>query len=345
MWSIIFCLRIIGVVFFVIFIFLIAVTLYLLISPFTYRGGVSRESDGLELWFAVHDWLSIGRFEIGYENGKKKYCLHILWGLIRRKSDDTEEQEDSESSRIHTEAYEEQDPIDSSDSLGEEEVFRSPEACQEEETSMRSDISPEGDSSTRQDSSMEQDSLTKQDELEKEGSSEPVRELSKNSDGDETDTFPDAEILREPRESDQRIREPRPPREVGEKPLRSKETSRFGRILQMVLHPGNRRAVRFLWRHGLKIVGRVLPHVEEADTCFALGEPDLTGEILGVIAMCPSVHKDSVSIRPDFTSDDPYLEGRISLCGRVRMYYIAFFGLQILFSKDCRRLYRQIRSL
>ena len=85
--------------------------------------------------------------------------------------------------------------------------------------------------------------------------------------------------------------------------------------------------------------------MEEADIGFALGEPDLTGEILGVIAMCPSVHKDSVSIRPDFTSEDPYLEGRISLCGRVRMYYIAFFGLQILFHKDCRRLYRQIRSL
>ena len=151
--------------------------------------------------------------------------------------------------------------------------------------------------------------------------------------------------FRPPREPDQRIRPPRPPRPPGEdvKPKRPK--SRLEKMRYILTYPGNRKAFAILYRGAVHVLYRIRPRIKMADIRFSTGWPDHTGELVGALSLCPGVYEESVAIRPDFESEKPYATGMGELYGRVQLYYIVFFALRVFLSRDCRKLYRQVRQL
>ncbi len=329
MWIIILCLKIFGIVLFAILLLLLIVALYLLFAPFSYRTIFARENDKISLWLIVNDWLSIGRIKVGYEDGKKKFQVSLLWGAIRRNTTDTVEEDD----QIHKENFAGMDQSEKpvSENAAIEENAAHLETEDYDSVSKVEDVGGEWEQSETDDGNQNVRDVVKQ-----------IDANTNVLEATDEDTLKEPE---EPKEPDQRMREPRPPRETGDPPSQTKEAGRLAKMKKLIAHSGNQRAFRLLCRGSIKILFRIKPVFEETDTQFALGEPDLTGELLGVIAFCPSVYNDNVSIKPDFSSDKAYFTGKISLKGSLQLYYIVFFALQVLLNRDCRRLYRQVRNL
>ncbi len=346
MWIIIFCLKIIGVVLLIALLVLMLAVMYLLFAPFTYSGIVLREDGKLGIWLVAHDWLSIGRIKAGYGEGRKQILVRLLWGLIQRNSLDHDEGGEAEKQQDAAGDDETKNqPVEGDPQ--EQPEDRKPDDSGEEAVAEREQVLQEPEGAAEELEEEEQADDANQSEKLDTGGKEHLESTGESDkDGVREEDLYDADIeLEEPREPDQKIREPRPPRETGGSAPRIREPGRLAKIKQIISHPGNKRAMLILWRGGIKILCRIRPHFEEADTVFALGEPDLTGELLGVISMCPSVYNARVSISPDFESDSPYIEGQVTITGNLQLYYIVAFGLRLLLSRDCRRLYRQVRHL
>ena len=110
-------------------------------------------------------------------------------------------------------------------------------------------------------------------------------------------------------------------------------------------HPGNQQAFSLLWNGGLRLLYRVRPRLKKVDGSFSTGAPDMTGELVGAIAMLPAAHGGNVRLNPDFESDKPYATGIVDIYGRLQLCFVAAFALRVIASRDCRRLYRQVRKL
>lgn len=149
----------------------------------------------------------------------------------------------------------------------------------------------------------------------------------------------------EPREPDDNITEPEPPRAIGAKRAKDEEPSRWEKLQKMLSHPGNQKAFSILWNGGTRLLYRVRPHFKKAEGSFSTGAPDTTGEVVGAIAMLPVAHGGNVHLNPDFESEKPYVTGIIDVYGRLQLWFAAVFAVRVIASKDCRRLYRQFRKL
>lgn len=109
-------------------------------------------------------------------------------------------------------------------------------------------------------------------------------------------------------------------------------------FLESLKDPKNHRTYRFLFDKVLGLLRHLMPTIEQADLSYSAGEPDLTGEITGVLSWLPFVYGKKKSFRPDFTSDEPYLRGEITLHGRISVIIILIVVIQILINKDARKL-------
>ena len=109
-------------------------------------------------------------------------------------------------------------------------------------------------------------------------------------------------------------------------------------FLESLKDPKNRRTYRFLFDKVLGLLRHLMPTIEQADLSYSAGEPDLTGEITGVLSWLPFVYGKKKHFRPDFTSDEPYLRGEITLHGRISVIIILIVVIQILINKDARKL-------
>lgn len=77
---------------------------------------------------------------------------------------------------------------------------------------------------------------------------------------------------------------------------------------------------------------------------FSTGEPDTTGQVLGILAMFPIGYQNRWNITPDFTAEEFYLEGDTDIRGHVFPVQVVRMLIRILMDKNCRRLYAQIES-
>ena len=156
---------------------------------------------------------------------------------------------------------------------------------------------------------------------------------------------PDTGNFREPREPDEAIAEPEEPEPVGSRGASKEEPGRAEKLQKLLSHPGNQQAFSLLWNGGLRLLYRIRPRLKKVDGSFSTGAPDMTGELVGAIAVLPAAHGGNVRLNPDFESDKPYATGIVDIYGRLQLCFVAAFALRVIASRDCRRLYRQVRKL
>ena len=118
---------------------------------------------------------------------------------------------------------------------------------------------------------------------------------------------------------------------------------RFRRYVNISRDPSTHRAVRFLWEKTVKLLRILAPKRMEADMSFSTGEPDITGQITGLLAMCPAVYAKKVDICPDFAAEKAYALGYITLFGHFTLWSILWLLLVVFLDKDCRKLYKAVK--
>ena len=105
------------------------------------------------------------------------------------------------------------------------------------------------------------------------------------------------------------------------------------------LTPEQKRAIAFLLREAVAYLKRILPHLKKADADYALGDPAWTGELTGVLSLCPGVYGPDVHLRPDFESDDIYFRGYAQWESRIYAIHLVLLLWRIYRNEDCRRLF------
>ena len=118
---------------------------------------------------------------------------------------------------------------------------------------------------------------------------------------------------------------------------------RFKRYVSISRDPSTHRAVRFLWEKTVKLLQILAPKRMEADMNFSTGEPDITGQITGLLAMCPAMYAKKVDICPDFAAEKAYALGYITLFGHFTLWSILWLLLVVFLDKDCRKLYKAVK--
>ncbi len=89
----------------------------------------------------------------------------------------------------------------------------------------------------------------------------------------------------------------------------------------------------------LKLLKKLKPRKLKSDIVFGMGDPCLTGEILGGIAVFMAVTGMMINVTPDF--ERQILEGRLEVAGKIRIFALIRIALGIIMSKEWKSFYKE----
>ena len=72
------------------------------------------------------------------------------------------------------------------------------------------------------------------------------------------------------------------------------------------------------------------------DRTFSMGDPALTGQVLGGLCMLPFLYRYQVQVYPDFEAENTYVTGTFDIKGRARGLHIAVSAVRLLGKKEFR---------
>ncbi len=118
---------------------------------------------------------------------------------------------------------------------------------------------------------------------------------------------------------------------------------KFDKIKEVVTDAGNKNALSLTWRELRYLLRHFKFRKIYTDLEFSAGDPALTGQILGGIAVIPAVYRYDVHIYPDFASDTFYVRGTFDIKGRIRLVHLLCSVIRLMKEKDVRRVLSQFR--
>lgn len=83
----------------------------------------------------------------------------------------------------------------------------------------------------------------------------------------------------------------------------------------------------------------------KTDLCFGAGNPALTGQLLGILAMFPILYRYEFGIIPDFETDKAYIKGTFAVVGRIRLVHILITACRLLFDKEVRMVIKKFMDM
>ena len=92
----------------------------------------------------------------------------------------------------------------------------------------------------------------------------------------------------------------------------------------------------------LKLLKKVFPHIRYADLDFALQSPDSTGTLTGVMSLVPFVYGRHISIRPDFSAEKAYANGRVVLKGKIFVFYALYIIISMFTDKRSKKFLKAL---
>lgn len=106
----------------------------------------------------------------------------------------------------------------------------------------------------------------------------------------------------------------------------------------------NRRAVKLVWQELKGFLKHFLPKKARVDAAFSTGEPDTTGQALGVISMMPFIYRYKIRLVPDFESEKFYFRGTFDIRGHVYGIHVALLLYHLIKDKNIRGIIQRYRN-
>ena len=83
----------------------------------------------------------------------------------------------------------------------------------------------------------------------------------------------------------------------------------------------------------------------KTDLCFGAGDPALTGQILGILAMFPILYHYEFGIVPDFETEDAYVKGSFAVVGRIRLIHVLVTAGRLIFDKEVQMVIKKFMGI
>lgn len=132
------------------------------------------------------------------------------------------------------------------------------------------------------------------------------------------------------------------PRMIKEKVAKLKEMA--SGILKELRDEANHRILRALLGELKSLLTHYLPRSLKADVAFGMGDPALTGQVLGALSMFPVFLKPGVGIVPDFMAEKMFMTGSLDMKGRVRAVHMIASALRLWRQPDVKQLIQRVKN-
>lgn len=114
------------------------------------------------------------------------------------------------------------------------------------------------------------------------------------------------------------------------------------KVKEIVTDTKNQYAVRRLWEELLYLLKHFGFRKIHTELTFALADPALTGQVLGILCMIPFLYQYDFRIFPDFESESYYIRGSYDVKGRIRLIFLLITAIRIVADKDMRYFLKKI---
>ena len=114
------------------------------------------------------------------------------------------------------------------------------------------------------------------------------------------------------------------------------------KVKEIVTDTKNQYAVRRLWEELLYLLKHFGFRKIHTELTFALADPALTGQVLGVLSMMPFLYQYDFHIFPDFESESFYIRGSYDVKGRIQFIFLLVTAIHLLADKDIRSFLKKL---
>ncbi len=112
----------------------------------------------------------------------------------------------------------------------------------------------------------------------------------------------------------------------------------LSKVMDLVKDPATYRAIGTVLKWIFYIPKKMRFHLGGTNMRFALSDPNVTGMLSAVLLQMPAYYEPDVILEPDFTSEDPYMDGVVCLNAHLSIAMILYAVIRILLDRDCRGL-------
>ncbi len=103
-----------------------------------------------------------------------------------------------------------------------------------------------------------------------------------------------------------------------------------------VLDETNKIAVARIWKELVYLLRHFRFRRIRSELTFSLGDPALTGQALGILAMLPFLYRYETGVFPDFESDRWYVRGTVSAKGHAHLVHLLVSIVRLWRRKELR---------
>lgn len=115
-------------------------------------------------------------------------------------------------------------------------------------------------------------------------------------------------------------------------------------IKTMVQDENNKKAFIHVLVEIKYLLHHYLPRKIKADITFSMGDPAMTGQVLGVVSLLPVIYRYNIQIRPDFMLEKFRIEGRFVAKGHIRLVHIIRSAIHLYRDKNVKILIKNVRN-
>ncbi len=114
------------------------------------------------------------------------------------------------------------------------------------------------------------------------------------------------------------------------------------KVKEIVTDTKNQYAVRRLWEELLYLLKHFGFRKIHTELTFALADPALTGQVLGILCMIPFLYQYDFHIFPDFESESYYIRGSYDVKGRIQLIFLLVTAIRLLADKEIRSFLKKL---
>lgn len=106
-----------------------------------------------------------------------------------------------------------------------------------------------------------------------------------------------------------------------------------------IVTDSNKEAILYIGKELIYLLKHMRFRKLKTSLDFSIGDPAVTGQVLGGLAALPFLYQYDVHIYPDFESEAAYLRGTFMIKGHLRLIHVLCSFLRLIFKKECRMLF------
>ncbi len=117
----------------------------------------------------------------------------------------------------------------------------------------------------------------------------------------------------------------------------------FANIKRELSDETNKNAVRHLLKEVKTLLHYIGPRRGKAKLRYSTGDPASTGQLTGVLSMCPIFYRRGVEVLPDFTADKFYIRGRFKINGHIQTFHLLGIAFRLYRDKNIKKLIQKFK--